>query len=68
MIMQTNPGVIEQYERRKTEVCSTIFVILRRMLIHVQIEKLTKTLHQREKVSERLEREIKSARVREVFT
>lgn len=30
MIMQTNPGVIEQYERRQAEVCLGIFVILRR--------------------------------------
>ncbi|KIK95336.1 hypothetical protein PAXRUDRAFT_25548 [Paxillus rubicundulus Ve08.2h10] len=45
MIMQTNPGVVEQYERRKEE-----------------IEKLTKTLNDRGKVSLRLEREIKTAR------
>ncbi|KIJ69821.1 hypothetical protein HYDPIDRAFT_78852 [Hydnomerulius pinastri MD-312] len=45
MIMQTNPGVVEQYERRKAE-----------------IENLTKTLEDRERASQRLEREIKNAR------
>jgi hypothetical protein len=64
MIMQTNPGVIEQYEKRKAEVCSTTFVHLGRVLSHVQIAKLTKTMNDREKTSQRLEREINSARVR----
>ncbi|KAG6373746.1 hypothetical protein JVT61DRAFT_5888 [Boletus reticuloceps] len=45
MIMQANPGVIKQYEKRLAE-----------------IGKLTKTLNEREKASQRLEREIKSAR------
>ncbi|KAF8437175.1 hypothetical protein L210DRAFT_2358298 [Boletus edulis BED1] len=45
MIMQANPGVIKQYEKRQAE-----------------IGKLTKTLNEREKASQRLEREIKSAR------
>ncbi|KAF9226823.1 P-loop containing nucleoside triphosphate hydrolase protein [Gyrodon lividus] len=45
MIMQTNPGVVEQYERRKAE-----------------IDKLTKSLEDRGRVSLRLEREIKNAR------
>lgn len=67
MIMQTNPGVIEQYERRQADVCPSPFVILRRVLSVAQIAKLTKTLNDREKNSQRLEREIKSARVRKVF-
>ncbi|KAG9317772.1 hypothetical protein JVU11DRAFT_1992 [Chiua virens] len=45
MIMQTNPGVIEQYEKRKAE-----------------IAKLTRSLKDREKTSQRLERTMKSAR------
>lgn len=67
MIMQTNPGVIQQYEKRKAEVCSAIFVILRRVLSYVQIAKLTKTVNDRERASQRLEREINSARVRNFF-
>ena len=67
MIMQTNPGVIQQYEKRKAEVCLAIFVILRRVLSHVQIAKLTKTVNDRERASQRLEREINSARVRNFF-
>ena len=62
--MQTNPGVIEQYERRQAEVCSTSVVILRRILTRVQIAKLTKTLNERENAKQRLEGGIKSARVR----
>lgn len=65
--MQTNPGVIQQYEKRKAEVCSAIFVILRRVLSYVQIAKLTKTVNDRERASQRLEREINSARVRNFF-
>ncbi|KAH7887410.1 hypothetical protein F5I97DRAFT_1925860 [Phlebopus sp. FC_14] len=45
MIMQTNPGVVEQYDRRKAEIGT-----------------LTKTLEDRERASQRLEREIKNAR------
>jgi chromosome segregation ATPase len=47
MISLTNPGVVEQYERRKDE-----------------IEALTKTIEEREKVTRRVEREIKNARDR----
>ena len=65
--MQANPGVIEQYERRQAEVCSVSFVISRRLLsVVLQIAKLTKTLGEREKASQRLEREIKSAGVRKI--
>ena len=66
--MQTNPGVIEQYERRQEEVYSASFVFARRLLsVVLQIAKLTKTLGEREKASQQLEREIKSARVRKTW-
>ena len=67
MIMQTNPGVIQQYEKRKAEVISVTFVILRRVLSHVQIAKLTQALNDREEIGQQLEREIGSARVRIFF-
>ena len=57
--MQTNPGVIEQYEGQQAEVCSASFVISRRLpSVVLQIAKLTMTLGEREKASQRLEREI----------
>lgn len=66
MIMQTNPGVIEQYERRKEEVRSIHFRSPQKHIqTHAQIAKVTRILNDREKTSQRLEREIKSARVRE---
>lgn len=67
MIMQTNPGVIQQYEKRQAEVRSIHFCNpQKRVRVYLQIAKVTKILNDREKTSQRLEREIKSARVRQV--
>lgn len=58
-----NPGVVEQYERRKREVCTHPPRWSLR-LTSFQIEALTATITGREKNAERTERAIKNARVR----
>ena len=50
MCFQTNPGVIEQYERRKNE-----------------IENLSQKLADRQRKADKIDRQIKSARVRACY-
>lgn len=68
MILLTNPGVVEQYERRKEEVCRVEpplgFTAIIYLPTHPKIADLTHKIEDREKACLRLERDIKNARVR----
>lgn len=68
MILLTNPGVVEQYERRKEEVCRveprSCFTAPIDFPSHPQIADLSNKIEDREKACLRLERDIKNARVR----
>jgi structural maintenance of chromosomes protein 5 len=65
MNLNTNPGVVEQYEKRKKEVSNQpcyLVLVLKMAPVH-QIEALTDSLESQEKKSHKIERAIKNARV-----
>jgi hypothetical protein len=65
--LNTNPGVVEQYEKRKRDV-SDLLLVFRFSSIYVpQIEQLEKTLEDRQRKADKVERNIKNARVRSVY-
>lgn len=68
LILLTNPGVVEQYEQRKEEVCRVEpplgFAAVIHSPTHPKIADLTHKIEDREKACLRLERDIKNARVR----
>ena len=63
--MHTNPGVVEQYKKRELEVIASLPSIrLYSTLSSFQIESLSATIEEKEGRAERLERTVKTAKVR----
>jgi hypothetical protein len=56
LVLATDPGVIEQYEQRKDEVCSTGSSFPCLSLTLGQIKSLSRKIEERERVAAKLEK------------
>jgi hypothetical protein len=67
LVLGTEPGVIEQYERRKEEVCSVVLRfkcdVFFSALTSAQIASLSKKIEERNKQAAKIEKSIKVAKV-----
>jgi predicted metal-binding protein len=67
MLLNTDPGVIEQYERRKEEVCLLMIFDCPGCPGRAQ-RSLTKKIEDRERAAAKVEKSMKVARVRSIDT